>query len=598
MRCGITPGVLLLTLMLALPLLAQDTSKSSARVQPRVLVLYSNERLLPANIAVDEAIRKTFDSEIEVSAEFYSEFLDVDRFPGENQQERARDFLRDKFSERPPDVIIAAGGSALIFLITHRATLFPRVPVVHCGVEPNEIPQSWPDDLIVGIIHEVDVVATLELALRLQPDTRQVAIVDGLNSGGLTEADVSALASKVGFLWLTNRSIPELREELSRLPNDAIVFYGTMFRDPVGNAFTPRGALDQFGSASRVPIYGYYDTYLGHGIVGGSIVTFQTVGRTAAQTAIRILNGQQPQDAVRGAVHTPTPMFDWQQLQRWNISESKLPTCAEILFRKPTPWEQHKWAILGGTALCVFEAGLIAVLILQLRRRRRAEALARESESAAHELSGRLIHTQEEERSRIARDLHDDFNQRLSLLSVEIDMLARNASATDSAKLQQLGEHARELSSDVHRLAYQLHPAKLDQLGLVAAMSGLCRDVAKQSGLKVDFIHANVPRNLPAGVGRCVFRVAQESLQNVVRHSGAKEARVELAALNGLVRLLVSDTGKGFDPDAARTSSGLGLLSMRERVRLSRGRIEIHSQPGQGTQVELTIPLPKEQTAA
>ena len=254
---------------------------------------------------------------------------------------------------------------------------------------------------------------------------------------------------------------------------------------------------------------------------------------------------------------------------------------------------------LGGILLFLVETALIAGLILQLRRRLRAEALAHESERAAQELSGRLIHTQEEERSRIARDLHDDFNQRLALLSVEIDLLGQKASATDYAtKLHQFGEHIRELGSDVHRLAYQLHPAKLDQLGLVAAVSGLCRDLSQKSGLKVDFAHDSVPRSLPADVARCVFRVVQESLQNILRHSGAKEGQVELAVHDGYIRLVVSDAGKGFDLERARNAGGLGLLSMRERVRLSRGSLEIRSKPGHGTQVELTIPLEKEKTVA
>jgi len=148
----------------------------------------------------------------------------------------------------------------------------------------------------------------------------------------------------------------------------------------------------------------------------------------------------------------------------------------------------------------------------------------------------------------------------------------------------------------VHRLAYQLHPAKLDQLGLAAAVGSLCGDLSEKSGLKVDFSHDNILRDLPADVARCVFRVAQESLQNIVRHSGAKEAQVELTAQNGHIRLVVSDAGRGFDLEAARKSAGLGLLSMRERVRLSQGQFEIRSQPGGGTQVELTIPLRKMET--
>ncbi|HOC01648.1 MAG TPA: ATP-binding protein [Verrucomicrobiota bacterium] len=344
-----------------------------------MLVLYSNERLLPANIVVDEAIRSTFRSELERPVEFYTEFLDVDRFPSVIQQERAREFLGGKYRERPPDVIVAGGGAALSFLTTHRTTLFPRVPMVHCGVEPNEMPESMPDDLIVGIPQAVNVAETLQIALRLQPETRQVAIV-GDGSGGLSPADVAPLASQVEFLWLTNRSIAQLRDELSRLPDHSIVFYGAMFRDNAGNAFTPQVALDQFAPASRAPIYGYYDTYLGHGIVGGSIITFSTIGRTAAQIAGRILEGQTPQDAARGAIHTATPMFDWTQLRRWNLSESRLPPGAEILFREPTLWEQYKWQMIGVLLVTLIETALIILLVINLLRRRQAQRLLRESE--------------------------------------------------------------------------------------------------------------------------------------------------------------------------------------------------------------------------
>jgi signal transduction histidine kinase len=129
-------------------------------------------------------------------------------------------------------------------------------------------------------------------------------------------------------------------------------------------------------------------------------------------------------------------------------------------------------------------------------------------------------------------------------------------------------------------------------------VSGLCRDLSQQSGLKVDFTHDSVPRDLSADIARCVFRVAQESLRNIVRHSGANEARVEMAAKDGYIRLVVSDAGKGFDLQATHQAAGLGLLSMRERVRLSRGQLEIHSEPGRGTQVELTIRLGKVETGS
>ncbi|HSH14616.1 MAG TPA: hypothetical protein VLD18_01185, partial [Verrucomicrobiae bacterium] len=237
-------------------------------------------------------------------------------------------------------------------------------------------PDSMPDGLMVGTVQAVGMLETLKLALRLQPDTRRVVVVSGSSSNRLEPEDVSSLADRIEFVWLIDRSIAELRDELSRLPDQTVVLYGTMFRDPAGNAFTPREALEQFATASRVPIHGHYDTYLGHGIVGGPMITYGTVGRTAAQTAIRILNGETPRQALRGTALVSTPMFDWRQLRRWNIKESRLPPNSIIQFREPTLWDNHPWTIIGATGLFLAQAALIAALFVELRRRRQAEAAA------------------------------------------------------------------------------------------------------------------------------------------------------------------------------------------------------------------------------
>src|SRR5262249_25592830 len=153
---------------------------------------------------------------------------------------------------------------------------------------------------------------------------------------------------------------------------------------------------------------------------------------------------------------------------------------------------------------------------------------------------------QEDERRRIARELHDDLNQRLALLSVEMELLSRGGpERPPKAKLEQLTGHVRELSSDVHKLAYQLHPAKLDQLGLVSAANSFCRELAQQSGVKIDFVHEDIPRHLYSDTALCVFRILQESLHNAVRHSGAHEVQVELRVQTGSIHLLVSDNGSG-----------------------------------------------------
>jgi PAS domain S-box-containing protein len=218
----------------------------------------------------------------------------------------------------------------------------------------------------------------------------------------------------------------------------------------------------------------------------------------------------------------------------------------------------------------------------------------REAENDAREVSGKLITAQEDERKRIARDLHDDLNQRLALLSVEMELFAREAGTDREAWLQHIEVMAgrvREMSTNVHKLSYQLHPAKLDQLGLVVAARTFCREVSLQSGIAVHFEQHDVPRDIAVNVALCLYRVIQEAVQNSVRHNGGAAIQVILAYAAEKIRLLITDEGKGFDADHAIHHGGLGLVSMRERVRQVHGSIQFNSSPGKGARIEVTVPL-------
>ena len=281
--------------------------------------------------------------------------------------------------------MIAVSGAALEFLLKYRAELFTGVPIVQCSVAGDPHPNNLHDAKIAGVPVIESVSSTLEIALRLHPETRQVVVVTGNGPRYRQMADelrgeIGAFENRVAVRWLTNLSIQEQRGELSRLPDHTVVLYVTMFRDAAGASFMPRQALDQFATASRAPIYGFYDTFIGHGIVGGSMVTFEEIGRRAAQLGIRILAGEDAQTAARSESLQAVPMFDWRELRRWNISEKRLPPGSVVRFRKTIYWEEHRWLIFGVVFLCVLEALLIGALLIQLHRRRRAEKSLRESE--------------------------------------------------------------------------------------------------------------------------------------------------------------------------------------------------------------------------
>ena len=218
----------------------------------------------------------------------------------------------------------------------------------------------------------------------------------------------------------------------------------------------------------------------------------------------------------------------------------------------------------------------------------------RRTEDALRDISGRLINAQEEERSRIARELHDDLSQRLALLSIELEQVSQIIPARQSslrARMKDLWAKAQEISVEVHRISHQLHPSKLEHLGLVAAIKSFCEELEARRGIRIRFSAGGVPADLPKDVALCVFRVAQESLRNVVKHSGAREARVVLGVSGQIVQLSVSDSGAGFDVDSSAHRKGLGLVSMTERLRLVGGDITIRSQPSRGTHLDIRIPL-------
>jgi len=222
---------------------------------------------------------------------------------------------------------------------------------------------------------------------------------------------------------------------------------------------------------------------------------------------------------------------------------------------------------------------------------RNSEAVLRSNHRKAAILAGRLIAAQESERRRIARDLHDNLGQKLALLCIDIGSLSASTRVAHPAlaeAIASLSERAKDIMSDVQCLSHDLHPAKLELLGLSQAIAGLCRDMSSRFGVRIEFRQGVGRPCVSANAALCLFRVTQEALQNVVKHSGARAAMVHLTQARQNIRLHVADDGKGF-AGRSNDGAGLGLLSMRERVHMAGGRLVIRSVPGRGTRVAVTL---------
>lgn len=215
------------------------------------------------------------------------------------------------------------------------------------------------------------------------------------------------------------------------------------------------------------------------------------------------------------------------------------------------------------------------------------------TEEALKDLGGRLIAAQEEERRRVARELHDDFNQRLAVLCIELEQLGNQMDKSQDLRrsVERLQTQAQELAAEIHRLSYKLHPAKLDHLGLAAAIKSLCTELNESEKLNVEFHQTGFPATIKKDITLCIFRIAQESLRNCVKHSQAQSVRVVLTKTRNAIRLLVSDNGCGFNTNSDLMERGLGFISMKERLHLVGGRINVYSKPLRGTRIEVSVPL-------
>ncbi|MBN1548178.1 MAG: PAS domain S-box protein, partial [Syntrophaceae bacterium] len=229
---------------------------------------------------------------------------------------------------------------------------------------------------------------------------------------------------------------------------------------------------------------------------------------------------------------------------------------------------------------------------------RESDRILQQSENDLRLLAGRLISNQEEERSRVARELHDDIVQRLAVFAIDIGKLEGELTdqpASVQEKLREMKNDMVKISGDVHNLSRRLHPSILDDLGLIQAVQSECANFSRREGTEIVFNHENIPTDMPKDISLSLYRIIQEGLSNISKHACADHISVSLKGIDHDVLLSVQDDGIGFDSAEIKGKPGLGLSSIRERVRLIQGKHSLNSQPGKGTQITVQVPLMKEE---
>jgi PAS domain S-box-containing protein len=348
-------------------------------------MLHAFNYTFPATAAIGDAARKRLLERSPHKIEIDADFLDLARITDPGHEQRTAEFLRQKYAGTPPHLVMTLGSAALPFAIKHRDAIAPGVPVIFTGISPHTYVAMQPPLDVTGIITEFNLDKTLALAEALQPNARRLFIIAG---SGDTDRRWHSVARKVvedrerkfETTYLFELPYETLVRELSRVPGDAIVIILTVFADSHGKTFIPADVATSLSGLSPAPVYAPYDSYLGNGTVGGFVETFESVGIAAADLALEFLAGKDarvlPPRTNPGQVYR----VDFRAMQRWNLRESDLPPGTVVLFKDPTIWDQHRDFVLSVLFIVALQTAFAGALLLQMRRRQRAEVLLKESE--------------------------------------------------------------------------------------------------------------------------------------------------------------------------------------------------------------------------
>jgi PAS domain S-box-containing protein len=415
--------VALLTL---LALLLPHHFASAAPLQPaqKVLLLYSWQSVIPANVEWDAGIREALEGTEKVPIEFYTEFLDLAQFPDEAYLHSLLNLLQTKYSGRKIDLLIPVGDLAFSFLQAHGNALFPGSPIVFCAVLKPQMETLKPPPNSSGVVAWVDVQGTLAAALKLQPRTRRVVVVGGIakTDRALLQIAREGLRPYKGQLevtYLTNLPMAEILQRVSSLPPQTVVIYLCMLRDSTGHDFVPREALERVAQAANAPVYALWENLLGHGIVGGHLMSFTEEGRLAGDVGRRVLNGEKPENIPIISEGGNVYEFDWRQLKRWGLKESDLPPGSLVRFREHSLWENYKREVIGTAAAFSVLSLLVVGLLINLGQRRRAEkALAKrlQFETLLAELSAQFVAV---EGDKVDQEIDEGLKQLVEFLGID-----------------------------------------------------------------------------------------------------------------------------------------------------------------------------------
>ena len=552
-----------------------------------ILILHEGSRLLPYQSLLSNELQKNL-GKTRFDIQIFDEYLDTWRL--RNDPSYAIHALGAKYGDLKLDAVVVDGNAPFQVLLNRPPAFLKGTPVVFLTVPDYDLPSSLPPNM-TGVTTHKEYGTTARLAMRLQPGLRHLFYVEGgLPSNQLRETaihnELASLGDELDIVNLKDIAVDDLLERVRSLPPHSAILFDTYLHDPSGKPYVPGAVCDLIAKAANAPVYILFQTEIGKGATGGVLINFESVGEQGAKILRDLLAGesvsQHPVEHSRNDV-----IVDWREFQRFGFAENSLPPSAVILFRPPTLWEKYHWYITAAVFLMLLQTALIIELALAGKLRKR-------SERSARELASRLIDAQEVERRRIAGELHDDVSQRLALVAIHLDALRRSPPGSRDVlirELKALYEETDLISSDIHQFSHELHPAVLDRMGLPTALRRYCTEFSEHRKITINMSVSGEERRLSPQTALAFFRIGQECLTNATKHSGATECKILLTFARNRLTLAVRDDGRGFDPKSVRVKAGLGIQSMRERLRYIGGSLRIKSSLRYGTTIIAEAPL-------